>query len=112
MATGADRTERLWGRQYPFERNNLQRTLTLLGLASVFAVAVILVSEQDAREVLGISLVGSGLTMGLAALSRMRYLQETRVGFLILQARDGRFVFGSAAVFVLVGVLVGLLILN
>ncbi len=110
MAEGDDRREQLWGRQYPFERNNLQRTLTLLGLSSVFAVAIILLSEQDVGEVLGISLIGVGLTVAMAALSRLRYLHETRVGFLVLQTRDGRFVFVSAAIFVLAGALVALLV--
>lgn len=110
MTTGDDRQSRLWGRQYPFERNHLQRTLTLLGLASVFAAAVILLSEQDVGEVLGISLVGVGLTMGLAALSRMRYVRETQIGFLILQTRDARFVFASAAGFVVAAALVAVLV--
>ena len=47
---------------------------------------------------------------GLAALSRHRYVQETRLGFVIVQSRGGGFVFGSALVFAVIGVLVALLL--
>ena len=38
--------ERLWGVQYPFERNHLQRAMALTGLGGVFAVTVILLARQ------------------------------------------------------------------
>ncbi len=103
---------RLWGRQYPFERTHLQRSLTLLGLAGVFAVTTILLVHADVVAVLGLGLVGAGLVTGLAAASRARYVRETRLGFSVLRARDGSFVLGSAAAFAAVAVLVVLLIVQ
>ena len=47
----------------------------------------------------------------LAALSRHRYLRETRLGFAIPRTRGGGFVFGSALVFCVAGALVALLVL-
>lgn len=101
----------LWGDQYPFERNHLQRTLTLIGLGGVFAVTVILLVHADVTGVLGISLVCSGVVCALAAVSRHRYVMETRLGFVILRTRGGRFVLGSALAFAVIGVLVALLVL-
>lgn len=101
----------LWGDQYPFERNHLQRAMTLTGLCGVFAVAVILLVHADVTSVLGIALICAGAVSALAALSRHRYVQETRLGFAMLRARGGRFVFGSALAFAVVGVFVSLLVL-
>lgn len=105
------RPGKLWGDQYPFERNHLQRTMTLAGLGSVFAVAVILLVHADVTGVLGISLICAGVISALAAGSRHRYVQETRLGFVILNARGGRFVLGSALAFAVLGVIVALLVL-
>ena len=102
---------KLWGDQYPFERNHLQRTMTLAGLGSVFAVAVILLVHADVTGVLAISLICAGVISALAAVSRHRYVQETRLGFVILKTQGGRFVLGSALAFAVVGVVVALLVL-
>lgn len=102
---------RLWGAQYPFERNHLQRTMTLVGLGGVFAVTVILLAHARISSILGVSLVGGGLLSALAALSRNRYVRATRLGFDILATRGGLFVIGSALMFAAVGVLVSLLVL-
>lgn len=102
---------KLWGAQYPFERNHLQRAMTLAGLAGVFAVTLILLVHAGVRAVLGVSLIYAGAVSGLAAVSRHRYLRETRRGFGILGTRGGGFVFGSAAAFVFVSALVVWMIL-
>lgn len=104
------RPGKLWGEQYPFERNHLQRSMTLIGLGGVFTVTVILLVHADVTAVLGLSLVCAGVVSALAAASRHRYVQETDLGFVILRTRGGRFVFGSALAVVVVGVLVALLI--
>lgn len=101
---------RLWGQQYPFERNHLQRTITLTALGGVFAVTTILLVHADVTGVLGITLVCLGVVAELAAVSRIRYVRETRVGFAILRTRGGGFVLGSACAFGLVGLFVALLI--
>jgi hypothetical protein len=101
---------KLWGDQYPFERNHLQRTMTLIGLGGIFAVTVILLLHADITRLLGISIIGGGVVSALAALSRHQYVQETRLGFVILETRGGRFVLGSALAFAVVGVLVALLV--
>ncbi len=100
----------LWGNQYPFERNRLQRTMTLLGLAGAFAIAIILLVHANITAVLGISLICAGVVCAGAALSRHRYVRETRIGFVILDTRGGWFVFGSAAAFAVLGVLVAVLV--
>lgn len=105
------RPGKLWGAQYPFERNHLQRTMTLAGLGAVFAVAVILLTHADATGVVGISLICAGVVSALAAISRRRYVQETRLGFAVLQTRGGGFVLASALGFVVVGVVVTLLVI-
>lgn len=102
---------KVWGRQYPFERNHLQRTMTLTALGGIFAVTTILLVHADAPGVLGITLICAGAVSAFAAVSRHRYVQETRVGFGILRTRGGGFVLGSACAFGLVGAFVGLLIL-
>ncbi len=102
---------KLWGDQYPFERNHLQRTMALAGLGGVFAVTVILLVHADVTGVVGISLICAGVVSALAAASRRRYARETRVGFAILRARGGGFVLGSALAFALIGMLVALLVL-
>jgi hypothetical protein len=101
----------LWGEQYPFERNHLQRTMTLIGLGGVLAVTVILLVHADVISVLGTSLICAGVISALAAVSRYQYVRETRLGFVILETRGGPFVLGSALGFVVVGVLVALLVL-
>ena len=100
----------LWGDQHPFERNVAQRTMTMLGLAGLFVVTTILLVRADPAHVLGVSLICAGVLSGLAALSRHRYVKETRLGFVIVQSRGGGFVFGSALVFAVIGVLVALLL--
>lgn len=102
---------RVWGAQHPFERNHLQRSMTLTGLGGVCAVAVILLVHGNVAGVLGISLICAGGLSMLAALSRSRYVDETRHGFGILRTRGGGFVLASALVFCLAGFLVTLLIL-
>jgi hypothetical protein len=102
---------KLWGEQYPFERNHLQRTMTLIGLGGVFAVTVILLVHAGVGSILGISLICAGILSALAAVSRHQYVRETRLGFVILETRGGLFVLGSAFAFVVVGVLVALLVL-
>ena len=109
MATGAGR---LWGRQYPFERQHLQRNMTMLTLAGLLSVTLILRVGTDPSRVLGAGLVSAGLVSAVAAVSRHRYVREARRGFAILASRDGRFVFGSAAAFVLVAVFVLLLVVT
>jgi uncharacterized membrane protein HdeD (DUF308 family) len=104
-------TGKLWGDQYPFERNHLQRTMTLTGLGGVFAVTVILLVHAESTAVLGISLICAGVVSALAAASRRRYVQETRLGFVILRTRGGGFVFGSALAVAVVSVFVALLVL-
>lgn len=101
----------LWGDQYPFERNHLQRTLTLIGLGGVLAVTVILLVHADVTGVLGILLICAGVVSAFAAVSRHRYVQESRLGFVILRTRGGRFVLVSALAVAVVGVLVAVLIL-
>lgn len=105
------RPARLWGAQYPFERNHLQRSMTLTGLGGVFAVSVILLVHANIKATFGITLIYAGAMAALAALSRMRYVAETRIGFAILKNRGGRFVLGSAVAFVPVAVLVCALVL-
>ncbi|MCB1264036.1 MAG: hypothetical protein KDB56_05485 [Mycobacterium sp.] len=113
MKPGGDSPGELWGRQYPFERNHLQRAMALTGLAGVFAVTVILLVHANVQAVFGISLIYAGAVSGLAAGSRHRYVRETRLGFAILQTRGGGFVIGSALAFVAVGILViGLILLE
>ena len=102
---------KLWGRQYPFERNHLQRAMTLTGLAGVFAITVILLVHSNVQAVFGIALLYAGAVLALAAASRHRYVRETRLGFVILQTRGGGFVIGSALAFVAVGALVTRLVL-
>lgn len=103
---------RLWGRQHPFERNHLQRSMTLLGLGEVFAVSTLLLAELDALAIFGLCLVCAGLLVGMAAASRSRYVRESQLGLQILHTRDGRFVYGSAAGFVLVGLFVAVLVIG
>ena len=101
---------RLWGAQYPFERNHLQRMMTLIGMGGLFAVTVILLAHADIVDVFGITLMCAGALSAGAAFSRRRYEQETRLGFAILAVRGGRFVRVSALAFALVAVWVALLI--
>jgi hypothetical protein len=108
VATGPGR---LWGAQYPFERNHLQRTLVLLGLGSVLGVTVILLVHGEVDRVIGMVLVGLGVMSALAAASRHRYVRETLLGFTVLRTRDGRFVLGSAVALAVTAALVALLIL-
>lgn len=105
--------QRLWGEQHPFERNHLQRTMTLIGLGGVLAVTtILLVHADDVTNVLGTSLICAGVVTALAAVSRRHYVRETRLGFVILEARGGPFVLASALGFAVVGALVALLILS
>ncbi len=108
----ATRPGRLWGAQYPFERNHLQRGITLLGLGGVFGVTTILLVHADVQQTLGVALLAAGVVSGLAALSRNRYVEETRHGFAVLRTRGGGFVVGSALATGLVAVLVVLLVLT
>lgn len=102
---------KLWGRQYPFERNELQRSMTLTALGGVFAAAVIILIHADITALLGILLICAGSISAFAAESRRRYVRESRLGFDILRTRGGGFVVGSALAFGVVGVLVTVLIL-
>lgn len=102
----------MWGSQHPFERNYLQRSMTLAALAMLGAVSLILLVHDDLHVLAGIALICAGAGAGLAALSRQRYVRETEVGFAILRTRDGRFVLASAVTFVAVGVLAILVILS
>lgn len=101
---------KLWGKQYPFERNHLQRSMTMVGLGGVLAVTLILLVHADMTGALGISFIYAGVISALAALSRHRYVRETRLGFAVLRTRGGGFVLGSALGFTLVGLLVALLV--
>jgi len=101
---------KLWGDQYPFERNHLQRQMTLAGLGTVFGVTAILLVHAEYAGVVGVSLILTGVIAALAAASRMRYVRETRIGFAILKTRGGLFVLGSALAAGVVGMLVVLLI--
>lgn len=103
-------TEKVWGEQYPFERNQLQRTMTLVAIGGLFAFVVVVLVHADVVGVLGISLVCAGVVSALAAASRHRYVREARLGFGILRTRGGGFVLGTAVLFCAVGVLVALLI--
>lgn len=108
----ASRPGRVWGAQHPFERNHLQRGITLLGLSGVFGVTVILLVDTDVRGLLGLALIIAGIVSGLAAVSRQRYVAETRQGFEVLRARGGGFVLGSAVALAVVGVFVVALVLQ
>lgn len=99
-----NRPAKLWGAQYPFERNALQRTMTLIALGGVFAATLLILVDTDPAAAVGISLICAGGLSALAALSRLRYVRESRMGFGILETRGGGFVFGSALAFGLVGV--------
>ena len=103
---------RVWGRQEPFERNYFQRIITLTGLGGVFVVTLILLVAENINAVVGVALVYAGVMAGLAAFSRLRYVQESRAGFVITHTRGGRFVLESAAALVLLAVLVVVLILR
>ncbi|WP_099023636.1 hypothetical protein [Mycolicibacterium palauense] len=102
---------KLWGNQYPFERNHLQRAMALLGLGGVFAVTVIILVHTTITGVLGIFLICAGVVAAFAAASRHRYVRETEAGFAILRARGGLFVLSTALAFAVVGVLVAVLVL-
>ena len=102
---------KLWGAQYPFERNALQRTMTLIALGGVFAATLLILVDTDPAAAVGISLICAGGLSALAALARLRYVRESRVGFDILKTRGGGFVAGSAVAFGLVGVFVAGVIL-
>ena len=91
--------KKVWGKQYPFERNDLQRTMTLTALGGVFSAAVILLVHADVATVLGITLVCGGVVSALAAVSRHRYVRETRLGFGIMRTRGGGFVSGRRTCF-------------
>ena len=93
---------RVWGRQQPFERQHLQRAITLIGLGTLSTALVALLAGAHPARALGSALVSVGLICALAAGSRHRYVRESRVGFAILASRDGRFVLGSALAFLAV----------
>lgn len=101
---------KLWGNQYPFERNHLQRQMTLAGLGTVFGVTAILLVHAEYAGVVGVSLILAGIITALAAASRMRYVRETRIGFALLETRGGLFVLGSALAVGVSGMFVVLLI--
>lgn len=60
---------------------------------------------------LGLALIGAGFLVLVAALSRRRYVQEADRGFAVLNHRGGGFVFGSALLFCVAGVLVAVVVL-
>lgn len=102
---------RVWGRQQPFERQHLQRAITLLGLGALATTLVVLLAGAHPARALGTGLIGVGLVCALAAASRQRYVRASRVGFAALASRDGRFVLGSALAFVVVAGLAVLVVL-
>ncbi len=102
---------RVWGRQQPFERQHLQRAITLLGLGALSTTLVVLLASAHPARTLGSALVGVGLVCALAAASRHRYVRESRLGFAMLATRDGRFVLGSALAFLVVAGLAVLVVL-
>lgn len=101
---------RLWGAQHPFERNHLQRGMTLLAISGVLGVTVVLLARTDVHGLLGLTLVAAGLVSGLGAWSRWRYVTDTRRGFDVLRTRGGAFVLGSAALLAVTAAFVVLLI--
>lgn len=103
-------TQKVWGPQYPFERNQLQRAMTLIAMVSLFAVVVVILVHAETAGILGICLLCAGVLCALAAASRLRYVRESRLGFEILRTRGGGFVFGSALVFCVVGAFVAVLV--
>lgn len=102
----------VWGRQQPFERNLLQRTLTVIALGAVLATTVVLLVNTNAAGVIGITSICLGLLCALAAVSRHRYVRETKMGFGLLRSRDGRFVIGTAVQFVITTLFVVVLIVS
>ena len=105
-------SEQVWGRQQPFERNHLQRTLTVFALGAVFAVTMVLLVDVDAAGVIAAACIGAGLLCALAAGSRYRYVRETARGFAILRQRDGSFVIGTAVQFLITALVVVVLIIS
>ncbi len=103
---------RVWGEQYPFERNQLQRSISLLALGGVFSVSVILLVHGDRDTTLGVALVAAGVVTGLAAASRHRYVREVRHGVDALRDRGGGFVLASALALVVVAGFVVALVLQ
>ena len=85
--------------------------MDLLALGGVLAVTIILLVADNRSDVLGLALIALGLISALAAVSRRRYVRETQIGFDIVATRGGRFVLGSALVFLITAALVTLLIL-
>lgn len=102
----------VWGRQQPFERNHLQRTLTVFALGAVLAVTVSLLADIGARGVLAIAGICAGLLCLLAAGSRHRYDREAAMGFAVLRGRGGGFVLGTCVQFVITALLVAVLIVR
>lgn len=109
MGAGSDH---VWGRQQPFERNHLQRTLTVFALGAVFAVTMVLLVDVDAAGVVAAACIGSGLLCALAAASRHRYDRETATGFALMRRRDGRFVISTAVQFVITALFVVVLLVR
>lgn len=89
-------SDQVWGRQQPFERNYLQRTLTVFALGAVFAVTLVLLVDVDAAGVIAAMCICAGLLCALAAGSRLRYIRETAMGFALLRRRGGGFVIATA----------------
>lgn len=104
-------TPQVWGRQQPFERNQLQRLLTVFALGTVLAVMIVLLVDVDAAAVIGTASICAGLLCALAAASRHRYVREAAMGFVVLRSRDGRFVIGTAVQFVITALFVVVLII-
>ncbi|MDO8107699.1 hypothetical protein Q6348_10880 [Isoptericola sp. b441] len=102
----------VWGRQQAFERQHLQRALTLLGLTSVLGAILIILAGTDPVRAVGATLVGLGVIVALAAMSRRRYETDARAGFAVLRSRDGTFVLGSAVAFLVVAALAAVLMLS
>jgi hypothetical protein len=102
---------RLWGQQYPFERNHLQRVMTMAALVGILAFAVVILVHANVFGVLGIAMICAGALAALAALWRHRYTQEAGRGFAILRERGGGFVLGSALLLFVAGALLALVVL-
>ncbi len=101
----------VWGRQQPFERNHLHRVLTVFALGSVLAVTIVLLIDVEAAGVIGTASICAGLLCALTAGSRLRHVRESALGFIVLRSRDGRFVIGTAVMFMITALfVVGLIV--
>lgn len=102
---------RVWGRQHPFERNHLQRSMLILSAFAELTVALVIVGRRRPLDELAVVLLGGGACCAAAAYSRARYEAEMRAGFSVLRRRsDARFVALSSVVLTATAVMTLLLI--